>query len=315
MLSALVLSPLLCSPIQAQWELPDGKHTKSVEDAECVPGVVLFKPPPADVVHDLAAKPETIDFDPLWAECPTNGHWYGLTTQLDTWLIAEKEALAVGGHLVTIRSFQTIDWLKEQFGGEMLWIGLRRHGSEGLFSWSSGETTDFRFWSWGRPDNLGQDEHFVYMNQNIFGEWNDGGGRKNAPILRGIIELPHPPGDFDDDGLLDDLEIVIGTGIEDWDSDDDGISDNDERNGFGVGAWVTDPTSWDTDGDGLSDGQEAGVISGVPGIPSRGIPGTNLALFQPDSDPTTLTCPIQADTDKDGESDGDEDANLDGKKP
>ena len=235
-----------------------------------------------------------------------------LTTRRLSWLDAEKEALDLGGHLVTVADFRTLDWIKEHFGHERLWIGLRRHSAEDLFVWSSGEDVRFRFWSWGHPDNFEQDENYVYMNHNPFGEWSDGGGEQQQMLLRGIIELPHPPGDFDADGLKDDLERVLESDPNDWDSDDDGIADGVEHlasNGF-----QTNPTAWDSDGDGLSDGQEIGLTIGVSGIPKRSIPGTNMARFLMDSDPMSTTDPTLADSDQDGESDGDEDSNLNGRR-
>ncbi len=250
--------------------------------------------------------------DPLWGEFEYQGRWYGLTTRRLSWLDAEQEALDMGGHLVTVTNFRTLDWLKEHFGNERLWIGLRRHSAEDLFIWSSGEITNFRFWSWGHPDNFEQDENYVYMNHNPFGEWSDGGGTNQEMLLRGIIELPHPPGDYDADGLKDDLERVLESDPNDWDTDDDGIADGDEH--LARTGHQTDPNSWDTDGDGLSDGQEIGLTIGVSGLPERQIPGTNMARFLMDADPMSTTDPTLADSDQDGESDGDEDSNLNGRR-
>jgi|SaaInl7_135m_RNA_FD_contig_31_1072632_length_2494_multi_11_in_0_out_0_1 hypothetical protein len=318
MLSLIVLSLTPVATPQSQWDLPGAPqqpgHTQSVEEAEAEAaaeameaGIDAAIPPP------VVEEPVLASLDPLWAECEFQGRWYGLTARPLNWMDAEKGANELGGHLVTIANFRTMDWLKDHFGNQQLWIGLRRHSAEGLFTWSSGQNVAFRFWSWGRPDNIGNDENFVYMNENPFGEWNDGGGSKEPMMLRGIIELPHPPGDFDADGLKDDLEAVLETNPHDWDSDDDGISDADEHLGT-LNNVKTDPTAWDTDGDGLSDGQECGLTTGIVGLPSRKIPGTNMAVFLMDADPSTTTNPVHIDTDLDGESDGSEDLNLDGKK-
>lgn len=247
-----------------------------------------------------------------WVEHEQTGVWYGLTEATD-WRAAEATAQQIGGHLVTIRSMEQLDWLREQFGTERLWIGLHDTGEEAVFEWASGEPCDFRFWSWGCPDNFGLGENFVYMNHSYFGDWNDAGAPEAPDLeLRGVVELPHPPGDFDGDGLLDDLERTIGTDSDDLDSDDDGISDFDEHRGWGSGNWQTDPTAFDTDGDGLSDGQEGGRTTGVKSERLREIPGTNLAVFRPDEDPKTETNPTRADTDQDGALDGEEDRNHDG---
>jgi len=90
--------------------------------------------------------------------------------------------------------------------------------------------------------------------------------------------------DMDDDGLLDGTE----------DSDRDGLR----------AVLETDPSAFDTDNDGLSDGLELGVV--VAG------PGTNPAVFTPDSDPSSTTSPIESDTDGGGGLDGAEDWNANG---
>ncbi len=287
-------------------------HLPSVEDEEREAALAAMAAGATPAATTTVEESAPVVMDPMWGECRTKNRWYGLTTTRLSWLDAEKEAIELGGHLVTVADFQTVDWLKEQFGSERLWIGLRRHSAEGLFTWASGEIVPFRFWSWGHPDNFEHDENYVYMNHNPFGEWSHGGGQNQNMMLRGIIELPHPPGDYDADGLKDDLERVLDSDPNDWDTDDDGIADGDEhlaRSGF-----QTDPTAWDSDGDGLSDGQEIGLTIGVSGLPKRKIPGTNMARFLMDADPFSTTDPTLADTDGDGENDGDEDANLNGQK-
>ena len=247
-----------------------------------------------------------------WVEHPTTGIWYGLTEATD-WRAAEASAQQMGGHLVTIRSMEQLDWLREQFGTEKLWIGLSDSGEEAVFTWASGEACDFRFWSWGCPDNFGLGESYVYMNHSYFGDWNDSGAPESPELeLRGIVELPHPPGDYDGDGLSDDLERVLGSDPADFDSDDDGLSDFEEHRGWGAGNWRTDPTAFDTDQDGLSDGQEGGRAQGVEPDRLRDIPGTNLAVFRPDEDPESTTDPTRPDSDLDGALDGEEDLDHDG---
>lgn len=57
--------------------------------------------------------------------------------------------------------------------------------------------------------------------------------------------------DADGDGLKDEEEKVLGTDINKFDTDNDGLNDFDE-----VKKWETDPLDPDTDGDGYLDGQE-----------------------------------------------------------
>jgi hypothetical protein len=67
--------------------------------------------------------------------------------------------------------------------------------------------------------------------------------------------------DSDGDRVKDGLEEHLGTGIDDTDSDDDGLNDGDE-----VFVYSTDPLDSDTDDDGISDGDEidAGTDPLVP---------------------------------------------------
>ena len=154
--------------------------------------------------------------------------------------------------------------------------------------------------------------------------------------------------DSDNDGLLDELELVIGTDHLDPDSDNDGLSDAEELQagtstlafdeGFdtrpldadtdddgvadgeevieGNDGVVTDPLDPDSDDDGLSDGLETGVTAGIPGGFSDGImlPYEGTAPgFQPDADSTSTTDPNDADTDDGTVSDGEEDTNQNGR--
>lgn len=113
----------------------------------------------------------------------------------------------------------------------------------------------------------------------------------------------------DGDGLPTSLEGTLGTNRQDLDSDDDGLMDSDE-----VWKYLTNPAKQDTDGDGLWDGQEKGKTTGIPDMDGAGIlAGTNTGVMKTDSDSTTNTDPLKADTDADGLSDGVEDVSLNGR--
>ncbi|KPJ76768.1 MAG: hypothetical protein AMJ54_10560, partial [Deltaproteobacteria bacterium SG8_13] len=108
--------------------------------------------------------------------------------------------------------------------------------------------------------------------------------------------------DDDNDGLLDIIEIASCTDPLDADTDDDGIIDGYEdlnlNGALDIGE--TDPCNGDTDGDGVQDGTELGYTLDDVG------PHTDLAVFQPDLDPSTSTDPLVIDTDGDGLTDGEE---------
>ena len=100
--------------------------------------------------------------------------------------------------------------------------------------------------------------------------------------------------DSDDDGLLDGTE----------DGNHDGVVTNILGDSFSFGSGETDPNNADTDGDLLQDGLESGLDAPE---------GDDTDAFFPgDSDPTTVTNPVDSDTDDDGLTDGEEDPDQDG---
>ncbi|MBI5789676.1 MAG: PEP-CTERM sorting domain-containing protein [Candidatus Schekmanbacteria bacterium] len=82
-----------------------------------------------------------------------NGHQYTLTNDWETWASAEQEALALGGHLVTINTDAENDWLTWTFkdtyvrsypgnsGQNIAWIGY--YNDNGYWKWISGEPVTY----------------------------------------------------------------------------------------------------------------------------------------------------------------------------
>ena len=154
---------------------------------------------------------------------------------------------------------------------------------------------------------------------------SDGDG-VNDGVEVGIVS-PVPPGVTDGSGLpfggtdldkwIPDADPTTTTDPLDDDSDDDGLTDgNEDENGNGKrdgelgitgtpGSGETDAADPDTDGDGIQDGTELGLLT------PQGT-GTDIAKFQPDLDPGTMTDPRDTDTDDGGVADGDEDLNFNG---
>jgi len=114
-----------------------------------------------------------------------------------------------------------------------------------------------------------------------------------------------PSEDSDNDGISDFDEITLGLDPNDDDTDDDGLLDGQEDGSSCPGEYATNPLNADSDGDELVDGTECGLI-----MPQGD--DTNLSIFIPDADSTTMTNPIDDDTDDDGLLDGYEDANANG---
>lgn len=132
-----------------------------------------------------------------------NGRFYALLTPA-TWNWSERAAVALGGHLATVRNQAEQDWIFHTFGSygglnRLLWIGLNDVASEGHFVWSSGELVNFTRWAPGEPNNALTDEDFVTMYQpghSQAGRWNDWGERvvDGSRPFNGVLELVAPMG-------------------------------------------------------------------------------------------------------------------------
>ena len=130
---------------------------------------------------------------------PINHHSY-LLLDTATWKESEAEAVALGGHLATIRNQAEEDWVFHTFGSyggkqHLLWIGLSDTASKFHFSWSSGESSSYTCWAPGEPNNAGRGEDFVaiyYPNHSQGGKWNDWNDRTEDPIglpMNGVVEI------------------------------------------------------------------------------------------------------------------------------
>ena len=109
---------------------------------------------------------------------PSNGHTY-LLLPSSSWTVAEAAAVALGGHLATLRSQAEHDFLNANFhnwqGSDIdLWIGLNDAAVEGSFVWSSGEPVSYTNWDTGEPNDAGGNEDYANLrknNPNAY--WND----------------------------------------------------------------------------------------------------------------------------------------------
>ena len=115
----------------------------------------------------------------------SNGHIYYLLSS-NTWAKAEAEAVNLGGHLVTINDAAEQTWITNTFlglaGTHAVWIGLTDRDVEGTFQWISGETSAYRNWDLGEPNNSGgADQDYVHLipantvvqGRAVQGKWND----------------------------------------------------------------------------------------------------------------------------------------------
>lgn len=127
------------------------------------------------------------------------GSTYYLLSQAN-WTDSQAAAVALGGNLVTVNSQAEEDFIFNTFStfngvAANLWIGLNDAAQEGTFTWVSGETSSFTFWSGGEPNGAFPTEDYVMINQPSFGgRWNDSRdlelpfGSNFAPA-RGVVEV------------------------------------------------------------------------------------------------------------------------------
>ena len=129
------------------------------------------------------------------------GNRYQLTSGKKSWTAAQQEAQAAGGHLVTINDAAEQRWLNQTFGNsEKLWTGLTDRDQEGSFKWVNGESSGYRHWAPGEPNDykfngrFNGGEDYSVMNWNSSGQWNDF-PNSFAGTFRGVIEIPgnNPP--------------------------------------------------------------------------------------------------------------------------
>jgi glucose/arabinose dehydrogenase len=116
-----------------------------------------------------------------------NGNEYVLTSGSLTWEQAQAEARRLGGNLVTINDAAEETWLKQTFGSTQgYWIGLTDRRIEGQYEWVSGESSAYRNWAPGEPNNFRGNEDFIQMNFGSTSRWNDESATRR---FRGVVEI------------------------------------------------------------------------------------------------------------------------------
>ena len=125
-----------------------------------------------------------------------NGHYYYLLNGYLSWGDAEASAVAMNGHLVTIRSAVENQWLQDTFRPAVgsvgpLWIGLNDREVEDSFVWTSGAPLIYSNWEPGAPDNLAGSEDAAYLSSS--GQWNDTQDNFIGFVEGAIIEVIPPP--------------------------------------------------------------------------------------------------------------------------
>ena len=170
-----------------------------------------------------------------------------------TWDEAKSDAENRGGYLAVITSQQEQNVINQivKSASTYLWLGGTSTGGE--WKWITGENWNYTNWSFNEPSNDGA-YLSIWANESVtnrdLGTWNDSYIQPSTYRNGYLLEIVVRP-DTDNDGLLDHVEIEIGTDITKADTDDDGLSDYEEYI-----TYKTSPISADSDGDGLPDGIE-----------------------------------------------------------
>jgi hypothetical protein len=145
---------------------------------------------------------------------PATGHWYELVNAaapadptLRTWATAEANAVASGGHLVTINDAAENAWLVANFSSSVYvaaFIGLNK--VSGTWQWASGEAVTYLNWNpnASSPEPSGDGNYAnIYLNFEAYnpaqanwdGYWNDLGTKTKTDnmYLYGIAEYTSVP--------------------------------------------------------------------------------------------------------------------------
>lgn len=143
-------------------------------------------------------------------DCPPvacyNGHSYMITSAALSWTDAEAEAVAKGGHLVTVndaaeQAFLNSTFLQGFFAARPLWIGFTDQANDGTFLWSNGEPVTYTNWAPGEPNNGGGgilSEDYAAMNWNFSTTVVGPFARKTAVPRGGGGPPPPQPGTWND---------------------------------------------------------------------------------------------------------------------
>jgi hypothetical protein len=161
-----------------------------------------------------AAGYETLAYD--WYEWSVasggNGHLYAITDH-NGWHDAEAEALAQGGHLVTINNASENQFLVDTFGAMEFtnreqWIGFTDEAAEDTWRWAAGDggywvdggagSTSYTNWAVGTPSKIYEDDDYgsialgttAMAHGDTLGEW---GNTTPANARVGIMEVVPEP--------------------------------------------------------------------------------------------------------------------------
>ena len=90
------------------------------------------------------------------------------------WNTAEAFCQAEGGHLASVGSSATEDYLTKGLanrGYDRAWFGGSDIEEEGTWKWADCTPWEFTFWKAGEPNNFGGNQHCLW--HHIHHQWDD----------------------------------------------------------------------------------------------------------------------------------------------
>ncbi|MBC7771880.1 MAG: hypothetical protein H7210_05255 [Pyrinomonadaceae bacterium] len=106
-----------------------------------------------------------------YADPTSSNHGYKVFSGL-TWALAEANAVAQGGHLVTIDNPLENEFVRTMGDGAEVWIGYTDAASEGSYVWVDGSESPYSNWHPLEPNNFAGNENYAAINRSS-GLWND----------------------------------------------------------------------------------------------------------------------------------------------
>lgn len=137
-----------------------------------------------EYVEPKPERPKHVPSDAIYFD--VTGHWYKYILKDTTWRTAAIECERLGGHLVTITSWEEnklVTVLRPIRG--YTWIGASDEEEEGIWVWVTGEPFEYSDWGNGEPNNADGNEDYACIPD--IGHWNDGGENLVAAAGNGYV--------------------------------------------------------------------------------------------------------------------------------
>ena len=120
-------------------------------------------------------------------------HCYFWSTSPDTWDQAEHTCRSKGGHLASVATSATSDYILSELTGretpEDLWVGGKREDYSTVWKWTDGSLWDgnVTFWAEGRPDGGIHNDLKCLKFEAPDGKWRD--KKCRGYLLRAVRRL------------------------------------------------------------------------------------------------------------------------------